>query len=418
MDIKKNKTISTLIAVIFLCMIGAMSAVVADEEMRETDQAKQLFLKSIKMLLAPESIPTYQGTRNVTVFQSDGIRRNFRIRDGFCAKYGGYHARIDNPGNPPEMGNPGKNQFMPPPGPPPPGAPPPGNPGPEGEGRGRGFMERFRNREMNPGDDQLMMPLQRLLDFNRPDMEPIFAEQLDTAQLLIKDSSHLVIKGPVESKVASRKTMMIEVSPRNYRGGKMRLWLDKEKGINLKKQRIDSNGRLIYSTEYEKIEFVADESFEFKKPPEDRPDMQNMMQPGPMHEKPIPPYYMEPENPPVAPILSGVTGFQFIKARRMPHPILKGTHFIFSDGLNSISVFYFDTSRFPPGKDKTVFSQKLGEKLDSLLPYPVLLKKDENSFILITADIQKDDLKRISAAIALKNTQQIKKMKEKMGKKK
>lgn len=406
---------------LFLCLIGVVSSVVADENMRETDQAKQLFLKSIKMLLPPGSTPTYQGTRNVTIFQSDGIRRSFSIRDGYCTKYGGYRARIDNPMNPPNAGN---NQFMPPPGspngPPPPGSPQgphPGNPGPGGEGGGRGPMERNRNRGgMNPDADP-MMPLQKLLQFNRPEMEPIFAEQMDTAQLLIKDSSHLVITGPVESKVASRKAMMIEISPRNYRGGKMRLWIDKEKGINLKKERIDSNGKLVYSSEYAKIDFVSDESFEFKKQPENRPDMQRMMQPGPQGEKPIPPYYMEPENPPVAPILSGVTGFQFMKARRMPHPMLKGTHFIFSDGLNSLSVFYFDTSRLPAGKDKNAFSQKLGERLDSILPYPVLLKKDENSFILITADIQKDDLKRISAAIALKNTQQIKKMMDKAGKK-
>jgi hypothetical protein len=270
---------------------------------------------------------------------------------------------------------------------------------------------------MNPEDDQMMMPLQMLIEFNRPEMEPIFAEQLDTAQLLLKDSGHLVIKGPVESKIASRKAMMIEISPRNYRGGKIRLWFDKEKGIDLKKERIDSNGRLIFSSEYEKIDFVSDESFEFKKPIEDKPDIKNMMQPGPNREKPLPPFYMDQENPPSAPVLSGVTGFQFIKARRMPHPMLKGTHFIFSDGLNSLSVFYFDTSRFPPGRDINSFSQKLGERLDSILPYPVLLKKDVNSFILITADIQKDDLKKISAAIALKNTQQINKMKEQMGKK-
>ena len=111
----------------------------SNEEFKESDHAKGLFIKSLGYLIGTRETPTWQGKRNVVITGPDGMMRKFSIFDGYSRKFGGYHARIEDKLMPPKnaMGSPPGGMGGPPPGGP--GGPPPGGPGGPGPGgRGRG----------------------------------------------------------------------------------------------------------------------------------------------------------------------------------------------------------------------------------------------------------------------------------------
>ena len=393
-------TLAALSIVLFLHPISNA------DELRETKQARDLFHASLEMFINDDEIPTFQGKRSITIVESNGMRKIFKMIDGFSNKYGGYFAEIEHGVKSPHDSGPmmkprqgGQRPGGPPPGGPPPGGPQHGrrNP-PDGREPGRGMPPNMPN----PNQPNPLESLKRLIDFNKPDFDPVFAGQQTAARILLKDDSHLVIKGPIEDKIAGRKTFMIEISAKNYNGNSLRLWLDRETKLPLKKERIDTEGRIRYSTEYEKIEFVDDEDYAFKEG-DSRNALPNVFDPNAIGGRKIPFELMEKEPLVKPPMLKQVDGFNMVSMRKMPIRAINATHFVFSDGLNSLSIFYFDTTRLPKDKPTKQFAQKIGERLDSELPYPVLMRQDKNGFILITADMEKIDLKRITAKIASLN---------------
>lgn len=393
---KKNFLIIT--ALLVFGAVISFSQISNADELRESKQARNLFRVSLEILANDSKIPTFQGKRSVTVVKSDGMRNTFKMTDGFCKKYGGYFADIEHgmrqPHKPGPMSGPRPGE-----------GPPPGmnRPPPMGHEPGRGMPPDMPNpNQMNP-----LESLKRLIDFNRPDTEPVFGGQVTAAKVLLTDDSHLSFKGPIEDKIAGRKTWMIEISAKNYNGNFLRLWIDKETKLPLKKVRIDTDGKIRYSTEYERIEFVDDEDYSFRDANK-RDAMPNVFDPDARGGKRIPLELMEKEPFIEPPKIKRVEGFTMISMRKMPVRLINGTHYVFSDGLNSLSIFYFDTSRLPKDKPTKQFAQKIGERLDSELPYPVLMKHDKNGFILITADMEKIDLKRITMKIATLNFDEIK----------
>lgn len=397
MKINSKRTFSIITALLVLSAVISFSTLSKADELRETEQARKLFRVSLEILANDSKIPTYQGKRAVTVVKSDGMRHTFKMTDGFCKKYGGYFAEIEHGVRQPRNSGPM-------PGPRPGEGPPPGRKRPPmGNEPGREMPPNMPNpNQMDPLDS-----LKRLIDFNRPDTEPVFAGQLTAARMLLEDDSHLSFKGPIEEKIAGRQTWMIEISAKNYSGNFLRLWIDKETKLPLKKERIDSGGKIRYSTEYEKIEFIDDEDYAFKDANK-RDAMPNVFDPNAGGGKRVPLELMEKEPFVEPPKIKRVEGFTMISMRKMPVRLINGTHYVFSDGLNSLSIFYFDTSRLPKDKPTKQFAQKLGERLDSELPYPVIMKHDKNGFILITADMEKIDLKRITLKIASLNFEEIK----------
>ncbi|MCD6218115.1 hypothetical protein J7L05_09710 [bacterium] len=398
MKVNSKRTFPIITALLVLSAVIFFSSISNADELRETKKAHNLFKASLEMFANESKIPTFQGKRTVTVVKSDGMRNTFKMTDGFCKKYGGYFAEIEHglmrSRNASPMHGPRPGE-----GPPPPGM----NRPPPGHEPGRGMQPNMPNpNQMNP-----LESLKRLIDFNRPDTEPVFAGQMVAARILHEDDSHLSFKGPIEEKIAGRKTLMIEISAKNYSGNFLRLWIDKETKLPLKKVRIDTDGKIRYSTEYEKIEFVDDEDYAFKDANK-RDAMPNVFDPNAGGGKKIPLELMEKEPFVELPKIKRVEGFTMISMRKMPVRLINGTHYVFSDGLNSLSIFYFDTSRLPKDKPTKQFAQKIGERLDSELPYPVLMKHDKNGFILITADMEKIDLKRITMKIATLNFEEIK----------
>ncbi len=397
MKVIYKKIFPIITALLVLSAVISFSQISNADELRETKKARNLFKASLEMLANESKIPTFQGKRSVTVVKSDGMRNIFKMTDGFCKKYGGYFAEI-------EHGLMRPRNSGPMPGPRPGEGPPRGmNRPPRGNEPGRGMPPNMPNpNQMNP-----LESLKRLIDFSRPDTEPVFAGQVTAARILHEDDSHLSFKGPIEENIAGRKTLMIEISAKNYSGNILRLWMDKETKLPLKKVRIDTDGKIRYSTEYERIEFVDDEDYAFKDANK-RDALPNVFDPNAGGGKRIPLELMEREPFVEPPKIKRVEGFVMISMRKMPVRLINGTHYVFSDGLNSLSIFYFDTSRLPKDKPSKQFAQKLGERLDSELPYPVLMKQDKNGFILITADMEKIDLKRITMKIATLNFEEIK----------
>ncbi|MFH1515545.1 MAG: hypothetical protein ABIG42_08805 [bacterium] len=406
MDKRSGKKL-ILLALIFVSVTFAFSLCAIADELKESEQARAIFRESLKMFTNEDTIPTFQGHRSVTVVKPDGMRHNFGIFDGFCNKYGGYKAKVDNIPDGKEQ----RDQMrMPPPngagrphgGP---GGPPGGKGGPGGPG-GMGGPGNPPGGMMERRPDQFdpLESLKRLLVFNRPDMEPVFGDHLMVGEKLLADDSHLMFKGPVASEVAGRKTWLIEVSARNYKGNFLRIWIDRETKVPLKKERIDSTGKIRYLTEYDRIEYVDDEKFRLKNNEDTKPDI---FGPG---GKPIPAEMFEKRINVDPPSLKRVEGFDMLSMRRMPVERFPGMHYVFTDGLNTISIFYFDTTSIADKDKVSRLAQKLGERLDSILPYPVLMKqdKDNEGFVLITSDMEKPDLKRITALIATHNFEELK----------
>jgi hypothetical protein len=102
-------------------------------------------------------------------------------------------------------------------------------------------------------------------------------------------------------------------------------------------------------------------------------------------------------------------GFELISIRKIPLVRLPGIHYVFSDGLNTISVFHFYNKSSLPQKKLGDFIDQLCKRLEKELKTPVLNKKDRKNIFIVTADISREDLAKIAKNIALQNVDSIKK---------
>jgi negative regulator of sigma E activity len=205
---------------------------------------------------------------------------------------------------------------------------------------------------------------------------------------------------------------MIDVSPRYYRGASMRLWLDVDTLLPLKKERISWDGKLQYSSEYSEFKLVDDKDFEFKDEKDMPDDPRGLMDPFGRMERPVPEDILNRRLKINQQVTMTAEGFELISIRKLPLMKLPAIHYVFSDGINTISVFHFYVTGDQSQKRIDKFVNELCIRLEKALSTPVLNKKERRNVFIVTSDMSKEDLKRIAKNISLQNTEKIREKKK------